>query len=164
MLSISGYSLLTEKNSLKSRSGIYIKSSIKFTRRADLEGVDNSLVIIDIELSSKYRLINLYRVFNPQNGISQKNYFISQLNKIKIAIENKGNHKLILLGDFNLDEMKKYQDDYSHKSYYELLDKELGDYGLVQLVDTWTWSRLVNGVWRMSTLDHICYSSMTYNL
>ena len=63
--------------------------------------MDNSLVIIDIELSSKYRLINLYRVFNPQNGISQKNYFISQLNKIKTAIENKGNHKLILLGDFN---------------------------------------------------------------
>ena len=77
LLSISGYSLLTEKNILKSRSGIYIKSSIKFIRRADLEGVDNSLAIIDIELSRKYRLINLYRVFNPQNGISQKNYFIS---------------------------------------------------------------------------------------
>ena len=40
----------------------------------------------------------------------QKNYFISQPNKIQIAIENKGNPQLILLGDFNLDEMKKYQD------------------------------------------------------
>ena len=26
---------------------------------------------------------------------------------------------------------------------------------MVQLVDFWTWSRLVNGVWRESILDHV---------
>ena len=44
-LSFKGYNLLTECNEIKSRTGIYIKNGIKFTRKTELEGSNTGLVI-----------------------------------------------------------------------------------------------------------------------
>ena len=110
ILSFKGYTLLRENNTVKSRCGVYIKESMKFTRRSDLEGVDNGLVILDVELKVKYRVVNVYRIFKPMNWVTEKNYFINQLSLIKAAIENCQNKIPIMLGDFNLNEEKKSQD------------------------------------------------------
>ena len=61
-LSISGYSLELEKNSIKSRVGLYISKSLKYVRRIDLEGHDSNIVIIDLDGVVKSRVINVYRM------------------------------------------------------------------------------------------------------
>ena len=48
LLSFPGYIIETEKNSLTSRTGMYINNKVMYTRRQDLEGQDSHLVIIDL--------------------------------------------------------------------------------------------------------------------
>ena len=57
-------------------------------RRSDLEGTDSNLIIIDIEGSLNTRLINVYRAFAPQNGVSQRDKFKYQLSLINTAMCN----------------------------------------------------------------------------
>ena len=68
-----------------------------YTRRNDLEGVDSNLLVIDLEC--KTRIINVYRNFNPQGGVSARDKFNYQLGIILLAI----NKETVILGDFNLD-------------------------------------------------------------
>ena len=70
----------------------------------NLEGVDKGLVILDINLGMQYRLVNVYRVINPTNGVNQRDFFQNQLGLIKLAVETAGTRKSIIMGDFNLDE------------------------------------------------------------
>ena len=63
-------------------------SKINYKRRCDLEGINNGMTIMDIELKKSFRLINLYRSFNPTNGLSAKNNFINQLRLIENASSN----------------------------------------------------------------------------
>ena len=70
-------------------------------------------------------------------------------------------HNSPLLDGYSLTQMKKLQDDYSHKSYYDLLNASVELLGLVQLVDFYTSSRLVNGIWRESILDHVYTQDVT---
>ena len=53
------------KSFTKARAEVYVRNGIKFTRRNDLEGMNNGLKILDLDLSRNYRLINVYRVFDP---------------------------------------------------------------------------------------------------
>ena len=85
-LSISGYSLELEKNSIKSRVGLYISKSLKYVRRIDLEGQDSNIVVIDLDGVVKSRVINVYRSFAPQNGNSERRNFQYQLALIEKAI------------------------------------------------------------------------------
>ena len=61
-------------------------------------------------------------MFNPPGNFTQHSYFTSQLQLIKNAAEQRGNKKLVVLGDFNLNEEMKYNNGYSHKSYYDELN------------------------------------------
>ena len=97
LLSFNGYSLLAELNDVKSRAGIYVKNGIDFVR-------NNGMIILDINMKSKYRLINLYRSFNPTDGRSQRDFFVNQLLMIKAALVRSEDRIPIVLGDFNLDE------------------------------------------------------------
>ena len=65
------------------------------------------------------------------------------------------------MGDFNLDERKRLNNEYSHKVYYELLDQEFEQMGFIQVVNFTTWSRMVNGEWRESVIDHIYSNDAT---
>ena len=72
ILTFKGYGLEMEKNTTKLRSGIYIKDSISYTRRTDLEEENTHVVIIDINDRKKTRIINIYRAFNPPPGPNPK--------------------------------------------------------------------------------------------
>ena len=58
-----------------------------------------------------YRIINIYRSFNPQNGLTPRAKFVSQLNLIKSAMTK----DTIVIGDFNLDYKKFHDTTYQHK-------------------------------------------------
>ena len=45
----------------------------------NLEGSNNGVVIVDLELTEKYRIVDLHRCFNPTNGLNQVQFFINQL-------------------------------------------------------------------------------------
>ena len=98
-LRITNYSLELERNSVKARVGFYVSRSVNYVRRQDLEGVDSNLIIIDIEGTVNTRLINVYRSFAPQNGVSEREKFMYQVSLINTAVSNVS---CILLGDFNL--------------------------------------------------------------
>ena len=98
-------------------------------------------MVLDLELSEKYRIINVYRVFNPINGVTQVEYFKNLINLIKLALHNLGNRKPIIIGDFNLNEEQKYDHEYTHRAYFEILNETFDPMGLIQMVDFHTWSR-----------------------
>ena len=81
----SEYCLELEQNYIKSRVGFYVSKSLSYVRRSDLEGSDSNLIIIDLEGALNTRLVNVYRSFSPQNGISQREKFKYQLSLIKKA-------------------------------------------------------------------------------
>ena len=83
---------------------MYIKREIQYIRRADLEGVDSHIIVIDIpdQKKSSYRLINIYRSFNPQGGHTPTSLFNYQLDLIKLAF----NSNTLIIGDINLDHEK----------------------------------------------------------
>ena len=88
-LRISDYNLELEDNSIKSRVGFFVSKTIDYVRRLDLEGCDSNLIIIDLEGDLNIRLINVYRSFAPQSGVSQREKFKYQLLLIKKALCNK---------------------------------------------------------------------------
>ena len=69
LLSIPGYDLLIEKNSVKARSGIYLSNKVNYTKKPDLEVNDSHMVIVDIDGKSDIKwIINVYRCFNPEGN------------------------------------------------------------------------------------------------
>ena len=151
-LNLKNFQLEIERNSLKSRCGIYIKKSIAYTRMYHLEGVDSHIVIIDLEVTGSInRVINVYRSFNPQNNVNARTKFRYQLGLIKSA----WTQNCVIIGDFNLDYAKAFDTNYSNKYLFADFDEVLSELELIQLVKFETWSRMVGSVRRSSILDHI---------
>ncbi len=157
LMSFNKYRYETEDNSIKSRVGCYINSSIDYTRRRDLEESDLHLVILDIKSHKNLRLINIYRPFNPRNGSSPREFFNMQLNIIRRSCTS----NTIILGDFNLDWNMKGKRDYAFGNYYADMDEAISGLNLIQMVDFPTWSRTINNVVKLSTLDHIYSNKIT---
>ena len=63
-----------------------MKNTIKYTRRFELEGENNHLLIIDVEngMKTKKRLINIYRSFNPV-GLSERVIVLGKEHELKVA-------------------------------------------------------------------------------
>ena len=154
-LSSRDYKIETETNATKSRSAIYIHSSIPYVRGSNIEEPDLGIVILDLDLSIKIRLINLYRVFNPVNGMSQSEFFENQLRIIKKAHDSKNNYNIVLMGDFNLDHAKKYSLEYSRSNLYTLLNNSFDLLNFTQLIKFPTWERMIRGIIKKSILDHV---------
>ena len=113
-----GFKIFLNRRHLRKMASLRVKNEINYVRRTDLERIDTSIVIIDVNSSTNYRIINIYRPFNPPNGLSQKEAFAQQLDLIKIANLNTKGRELIILGDFNLDSSRNYDINYSHKLYF----------------------------------------------
>ena len=157
LLSFPGYSIEVEINDIKSRVAVYISDKISYKRRNDLEGTNSNIIVIDLLQENTRRLINVYRSFNPQEGVNQRTKFKYQLELIKKAMSK----NTVLLGDFNIDDCKRYSIDYPLKELFMDFDDALAVFGLIQLVKFKTWSRLINNTLKSSVLDHIYTTDFT---
>ena len=157
LLTIPGFCLEVEKNYLKARTGIYTSNNIIYTRRSELEGTNSHLIIIDIEGTKNFRLINIYRCFNPQEGISSREKFNIQLELINHAITK----NTILMGDLNLDYKKIGYPDYALSSLFDDFDLKLAQHNLIQLVKFSRWERLILNQIKCSILDHVYIKNPT---
>ena len=110
-------------NSDKKRAGIYIRSDLKYVRRSDLENGDRHLVIIDVLSHKPIRIINVYRSFRPQGGISPEAFFLAQLDVIKKALTK----NCFVMGDFNLDVKKEARTDYAYRVPFSHLSDFVAD-------------------------------------
>ena len=149
------YNIEVETNNVKSRTAIYIKTGIEYVRKKDIEESDLGVVVLDLDLGVKIRLVNLYRVFNPTNGMSPAEFFSNQIRIINKASLTRLNYKMILTGDFNLDDLKKYSLEYSNSNLFTVLNDSLDRLNLIQLVNFPTWERMIRGTIKNSILDHI---------
>ena len=162
LMSSKDYKIESELCTNIARSAIIISNCVNYKRRHDLEEEDMSLVIIDVDSQTNYRIINLYRQFNPPNNHSQVQHFTNQLNLITIASRNLNGRKLLLAGDFNLDETKRYSVNYRSKNLFEILNETVDALNLIQLIDSPTWQRIVQNQLRESTIDHLYVTDPTY--
>ena len=151
LLSFPGYRYESENNSVCSRVGIYVKTNVSYVRRKDLEGVNSHITIIDLKSKNDYRIINLYRSFNPRNDYTPLELFKYQVNIIKNCLTD----RTIVLGDFNLDWNKRGCMNYPFRNYFNHWNDEMSGALAIQIVDFPTWSRTVNGILRESVIDHI---------
>ena len=119
------------------------------------------MVIIDFETPKKFRLINLYRVFNPQNGRTPLQNFQAQLRIITQAIAQYKSKNIIITGDFNLDDAKKLSINYPFRGMFDLLIETFDPIGLQQLISFPTWERHVLNVVKSSILDHLYVKDST---
>ena len=134
---------------------MYIKQDINYKRRIDLEGMNLHLVVVDIEAKKKFRLINIYRPFQNQLGLSQREIFSEQISKIKIASVTPPDTLVVIMGDFNLDDKHKNDNNYRNHEMFELLNESFDALEMIQLITFPTWSRLVNNSLKISILDHV---------
>ena len=151
ILNCGNYNLELELNNTKKRAGIYLHETVSYIRRIDLEKEDHHIVIVDVKLKFTVRVISLYRSFRPGGGMSPEMLFRSQLDVMRGAMTN----NCLIMGDFNLDACMELRDDYNYKIHYGLLSEFTTRHNLLQLVNFKTWSRIVNGIKKESTLDHI---------
>ena len=127
---------------MKKRSGIYIRKDTKYVRRKDLEKENHHIVVIDIIVNVKIRLICIYRSFRPQDSSTPNSFFDTQLGTIKNALTS----NTYLLGDFNLDARMEMRPDYDRKVPLSCLVNFALENNLIQIVTETTWSRIINGI------------------
>ena len=157
LLSFPGFAIEVEQNDVKKRVGVYIKSTISYRRRIDLEGRNSHLIVLDLCGSPELRIISIYRSFRPQENITAREKFEYQLTLIAACITK----NCIVLGDFNLDHSKRFDVSYANKQLFADFDKILSHLMLFQHVTFPTWSRTVNGSLKESILDHIYSNNPT---
>ena len=162
ILSSKDYKLEVEKSTVKSRCAILIKNNIDYTRREDLESIDLSLCVIDVNGSENWRIINCYRLFNPPNNQSQSEHFALQLERINDILSNPNGRKIIIAGDFNLDEDNRYSTSYRYKNLFNIQNAIFDNHHLIQIVEFHTWQRVINNVIRKSILDHVYVKDPTH--
>ena len=161
LLTFKDYNIEVETNSTKSRCCTYIKNSINYRRRRDLEGEDNNLVIVEVGDAHKYIVINLYRSFSKQNNVSLLDRFCTQLQIINQTIKDNPNHQTIIMGDFNLNHSFNHNTNYNYKAFFQKLNDVFIPLNLKQIVDFNTWSRIINNQVKESILDHIYINDIT---
>ena len=155
LLSAKNFKIEPEKSVSKARTAIIICDGINYERKREIEKTDSGIVIIDVFTNVNYRIINVYRQFNPPAGITQLQFFKSQLEIISTGIQTAGNKTCIVAGDFNLDESKRFAIDYRFKQLFELEAEFFESLQLIQVVDFTTWQRIVNNTLKESILDHV---------
>jgi hypothetical protein len=103
--------------------GIYIKNTVKYLRKFEMVGEDSHLMIVDIKAKTSIRLINIYRCFNPQEGISAKAKFLIQLDLISKAVVP----NMFIVGDFNIDYKKRFDVEYRLIDLFNCMEEKLGE-------------------------------------
>ena len=156
-LNIKGYTLEVEKNREKKRVATYIKNNLSYIRRSDLESPDLHLIILDLKTKNKVRLITIYRTFNPQDDSTAREFFRKQLRAINEATVE----TTILMGDFNLDENKRFEVNYGQRNMFQDLDEIIGHHHYTQHVNEPTWQREIRTEIKSSVIDHVYCTDST---
>ena len=109
---------------------MYIRNSIMFERRLDLEAINTNVIIIDLQEGRRKKcIVNIYRSFNPQEA-TPRELFIKQCDLMKVAFYT----ETVILGDMNLDYNTKFDVNYQHYHLFELYEDRMGQFNLMQLV------------------------------
>ena len=162
ILTAKDYKIEIEKNDTKARVAIIVNNDIEYERLYEYERPDLGVIAIDLNVKIKYRLINVYRQFNPQHNLTQSEHFTLQLNTIKTLVENAQNRNIIIAGDFNLDDDKRYSVDYRYKNLFEIQNQIFEQLNLIQIIQFKTWQRIVLNTIRESVLDHVYVNDPSY--
>ena len=162
ILTFRNFNLEVETNLVKSRCCIYIRDSISYIRRKDLEGKDNNLVIITVNLESlKYLIINVYRSFSTQGGVPPDVRFATQVGIINKTIKDNPELIPMVVGDFNLNYKLINNTQYHLKNIFDRLNATMDECNMLQIVNFPTWSRVINGIKKESIIDHIYIKDIT---
>ena len=156
VLNCSGFNIELETNTVKKRTGIYLRTDVKYNRRTDLEKNDMHIIIVDVICDTNFRVINIYRSFRPPNGITPDALFKGQLDLIKAALCS----NCIVMGDFNLDVGMSNRNDYDRKIPLTLLNEFALNNDLIQVINFKTWTRTIKGTKKESTLDHVYVNNL----
>ena len=100
------------------------------------------IIIVDLLCNVQIRIINIYRSFRPQNGITLDNFMKCQLNLIKAALCS----NCYVMGDFNLDFRMSGRNDYDRKKTLLSLNEFAILNDLVQVFNFETWTRTIKGI------------------
>ena len=151
ILTAKDFKIEIEKSDIKARVALIINNDVEYERLYEFERPDLGIIAIDLNVNIKYRLITVYCQFNPQNNLSQTEHFTLQLNTIKTIIENSQNRNIIIAGDFNLDDDKRYSVDYRYKHLFEIQNQIFEPLNLIQIIRFKAWQRIV-----LNTLRNLC--------
>ena len=147
VLQIMDYVVEIDENNQKRRVVTYVKNTIMYKRRYDLEKANLHTIILDVGIISTTRIISIYRTFKPQDNSSPRENFRNQLNVINAATTN----STILLGDFNLDDHRRFQVDYAQRMLFQDFEEILGHHHFIQHVKEPTWERVIENQTKNST-------------
>ena len=79
LLTSRDHKIEVETNCVKARTAVIIKDNIEYTRKHDIEEDNMGIIIIDLTGNAKFRIVNVYRSFNPNNNMSPIQFFESQI-------------------------------------------------------------------------------------
>ena len=82
-------------------------------------------MVLDIESHKNVRILSIYRTFKPQENNTARQIFTYQLDLIKIALTP----ETILLGDFNIDDAKRFEVNYVNRNLFCDFEVKLSDFG-----------------------------------
>ena len=156
-LQIKGYSFEVETNDIKRRIAVYVRNTIAYKRRFDLEKTNLHTIVLDVGTTLVTRIITIYRTFTPQNKSTPRENFREQLNVINNATTN----STILLGDFNLDDQKRYLVNYGQRLLFQDFEEIVGHHQFTQHVKEPTWERVIENRTKNSVIDHIYCTDST---
>ena len=151
---IQNYCIELENTSaqFKIRTMMYINRNIGYRRLHSLERPDTHLIFVHL-LGPNVYVASLYRTYQLTVHLDHLSAFNEQIETLTSLFE--GDKKIILLGDFNLDQLKRNDPTYHHSRLYETWKAFETEQQLLQLVDFPTWAREVQGAVKTSILDHI---------
>ena len=129
ILNCNNFNLELEACDGKKRAGIYIKDDVIYTRRADLEKKNCHVLIVDLDLSIKVRLINVYCSFCPPDGLSGMEFLNKQLSVIRDALCK----DCYIMGDFNLNGGLNLSPEYYNKNLLNVLNLFATEFELTTL-------------------------------
>jgi hypothetical protein len=102
-LKIKDYNLEIEKSETR-RTCAFVKKTLNYKQRLDLEENETHLICLDVLKPEKLRVIGLYRSSNPFNQIKEQ-FFERQVLMLNEWCSNYKDMK-VLMGDFNIDFLK----------------------------------------------------------
>ena len=151
---IENFSVEFEKvmDGFKIRTLIYISNTLQYRRMTELEVDDCHIVALKL-VKQGLILASLYRTYQITTHQNHLAAFEDQISVLKNICDQ--NQKTIIMGDFNLDQMRRNDRSYHHSRLYEVWKTFETEYTLLQLVTFTTWARAERGILKTSLLDHI---------